>query len=515
MMNNNTPNTEVRQSKRIVKNSALLFIRMFVIMLINLYAVRVLLKSLGEEDYGVFFSVAGVVTTLTCLSSVLAVSTQRFYSFIQGLGKREMLKSVFSTSLNINILFSALILIVFETAGLYFLNHQLVIPENRLFAANILYHFSVLTFIFTIIQIPYTAAFIANEDMGKYALISAIECVFKFIAALSIAYVSFDGLAYYGICLFIVAITIFASYAIIARKNYEECHYVKVKDKNLYKKLLSFSGWTFFGSVASVGMFQGNTILLNLFFGPLINTAYGIALQINNAFNSFCNSIVIAIRPAMIRSYAEQNYDYLNQLFYISSKAILYFMLLIAIPLFTYMPTVLELWLGDINDNMLLFSRLIIIYIVLITLHHPITIILQAAGYVKQYHLASESVTLLSFPLSYILFKLGLPAWTTFASMIGVSAIAHIVRIICLNRYYKMVSIKKYAFSFLLPGILISLGLGKLSFIVKTWFDDNIIGIIGGALITISILLILIFIIVLDKKERAVMLNLITSKIKK
>lgn len=488
---------------------------MLLVMLINLYAVRVLLSRLGEIDYGIFFSVAGVVTTLTCLTTVLAVSTQRFYSYIQGTGHTDQLRSVFSASININLFFSALILVVFEAAGLYFLNAYLDIPADRLPAANLLYHFSVFTFVLTLLQIPYTAAFIANEEMGKYAAISTAECLLKFLVALSIGYISIDRLAYYGMGLLAVAVLVFLSYAYYARKHYAECHYTLVKEKKLYIQLFSFSGWTLFGSLASVGVFQGNTILLNLFFGPIVNTAFGIALQINNAFNTFCNSIVLAIRPAMTRSYAEHDYEYLNRLFFISSKAILYLMLLIAIPLFAYMPFVLDLWLDKVTPNMILFSRLIIVYIVLMTLHHPITIILYAAGKVKQYHLLTETFTLMSFPITWVLFRMGLPSWAAFVSMIGLCMVAHLVRIFCLKRYYGMISIRQYLTSVLMPAMFIAIAMGLFSLLLRVCLPDTLASNLAGMGVTSLLCLVPIWRFALDKSDKSVLFSLIKSKLKR
>jgi O-antigen/teichoic acid export membrane protein len=394
--------TKFNKSKRIASNTAVLFIRMLIITIISLYTVRVVLNGLGAEDYGIFNTVAGVVTTSSFLSSVLAISVQRFYSFSMGKNNDKDLNEIFSSSINIIILLSLGIIIVFETFGLWFVKTQLTIPYGRMEATLWIYQFSLFSFIFTILEIPFTAAIFAHEDMSIYAVISTVDCFLRLTVAFLIGKFMADNLIIYGSGLLIVSFIIFQFYAIYGLIKYEECHYKKTHNTLLYKKLLSFSGWTLFGSAASTGMQQGNIILLNIFFGPIINAAFGIALQINNAFNALSNSIILPLRPAMIKAYAEKNNDYLNQLFSVGNKFILYFLLAIGIPIFSEIVTILTWWLGNINSDIIIFSRLIIIYIIFLGIHSPITTIMQATGHVKEYHLPVESITLMCIPLTWL-----------------------------------------------------------------------------------------------------------------
>ena len=444
---------ELRKGMRVAKNTVVLFLRMFVLMLVNLYAVRVLIRSLGVSDYGVFQAVAGVVTTLTCLNSVLSASTQRFYNYAIGKGTIQDVGRIFSISVNINVVFSVVILLLFETVGIWFLNTQMMIPETRMLAANHLFQFSIFSFLCTILQIPFMAALMAHEDMGWYALISTVECLARLLVAMTIGLTTIDHLAYYGGGLMVVSVVIMMMYVVISKRRYKELLYVRVKDFSLYKKLLSFSGWTLFGSLASVGMFQGNNILLNIFFGAITNAAYGIAFQINNAFNSLCNSIVLAFRPLMVQTVARGDHAYIKRLFMVSSKFIFYIMLLVIIPIYYGMPYILDLWLDkEVTPEMVLFSRLIMIYILIMSLHHPITIVMQAKGKVKVYHLVAESIMLLCLPLSYLLFRCGWPAWVSYLSMIIVTSIAHIARLFVIKHECSWFSFSWYFFN-LLSGI--------------------------------------------------------------
>ena len=274
-------NTKITKSTRVAKNTILLYIRMMVVMLINLYTVRLVLNALGVEDYGVYNVIAGVIIMLQSVSSVLSTATQRFYSYSIGENRPEYLKNIFSASINIYVLFSFLVIVLGETIGLWFVNTQLVIPTERMIAANYVYQFSIFSFVCTIIQVPYSAVTIAHEDMGIFAVISTLEAVLKLMFAWLLFIIPFDKLIFYGAFLFLIPVLSLILYMVIGHGKYAECHYQKKIERSLYKKMLSFSGWTLFSSLAGTGINQVNTILVNIFFGPVVNAARAIALQIN------------------------------------------------------------------------------------------------------------------------------------------------------------------------------------------------------------------------------------------
>ena len=500
-----------QRSTRIIKNTVFLFIRMFVLMLINLYAVRLLLQGLGKEDYGIYNAVAGVVTTLTCLSTVFSVATQRFFSVAFGKKDKPLLNKIFSTSLNINLMFSGVIILLFETVGLWFLTTHLGIPAERMTAANWIYQFALFSFINSILIIPFMSAVIAHEHMGYFTVISTIECLLKLVVVLMMDNATSDKLIFYGAGLWIVSLVVLTAYFILAKSEYPECHYQRVHDKRLYKELLSFSGWTLFGSVAGMFMIQGNTIMIQVFFGPIIVAAFAIALQINTAFTSLCSSVVMAIRPAMIQSYAEKNYGYLNQLFVVSNKFLFYILVLIAVPLIGEMNSVLNVWLEEPDTNMVMFSRFIIIYIIVLSMHNPITIIIQASGYVKQYHLIVETVTLLCLPLTWVLFSLGLPPYSVFLSMIGVCVIAHFARIYCLSRYYEQFSISDYLLRFAIPSCGILILTAALTWLIHANICDDYeaLRVVTVCIVSPCILGVLVYFIGLTRGEK----NIVRQKV--
>ncbi|MDD3489072.1 MAG: oligosaccharide flippase family protein [Paludibacter sp.] len=502
-------------SKRIAKNTTLLYIRMLVVMIINLYAVRLVLKALGVEDYGIYNVIAGVITMLYSVSSVLASATQRFYSYSIGENAFDRLKGIFSTSLHIYVVLSFVIILIGETVGLWFVNTQLVIPPDRIIAANWIYQFSIFSFIVTIMQVPYSAAIIAHEDMGVFSLISTSETILKLLSIFLIFIIPIDRLIIYGATLFIISIIVLIAYISISYKRYPECRYQKPTEKKLFIELLTFSGWSFFGSIAGVGMSQVNTIFVNLFFGPIVNTARAISFQFNSAITSFVGSFILAVRTPMIKSYADESYLYLNKIFSISNKFIYYFLLMICIPLVLEMNTVLNLWL-TINDNQtVLFSRLMVIYTLIMALNNPIAIVIHATGHVKEYHLTVETIMLLCVPATYILFKLGYPAYSTYTVMIIAASVAHVVRLVCLKRYYKPFSYFEYLKSFIIPAFFITVATIFIAIFVHKNIIDSFIRISSVATVSIVCITVMAYLFGLSKTEKDVVNHIFANMMKK
>lgn len=498
-------------NRRIAKNTVLLYLRLMVVMIINLYTVRIVLNALGVEDYGIYNVVAGVITMLSCVSSVIATATQRYYSIAIGENKHSDLRNIFSTSINIYGLLSVIIIVIGETVGLWFVNSQLVIPENRILAANWIYQFSIFSFVATIMQIPYSAAVIAREKMGVYSIITTAECLLKLLSAFLLLVMPIDRLIAYGITLFAIHMLTLISYIFIGSSRYEECHYKKQTDKSLYKNMAIFSGWSLFGSIAGVGMHQVNTILVNIFFGPIANAARAIALQINTAITAFCSSFILAVKPPMIKSYAEHSYKYLNSLFNISNKFIYYCLLVICIPIIFEMDTVLVLWLKNTTEQTVVFARLIVVYTLIMSLSNPITTIIQATGHMKGYHLPVEIFTILCVPATYILFKLGYPAYYTFIAMIVSALLAHIARLICLKRYYPPFDIKHYICSFIIPASLITFIVCILCKIVHIYIDRELLRICTVVFTSFITICSLAWLIGINKSEKETILKLLSQ----
>lgn len=507
---NDIPNS----SKRIATNTLVLFARMLVLTFVNLYTVRLILAGLGTEDYGIFNAIAGVVTASTCISSVLALSTQRFYSYAIGKREPKRLQEIFSVSLNICLLMSVCFILLFEILGPWLVSTLLTIPHCRMEAALQLLQFSLFSFIFTLIQIPFIGAIFAHENMGYYALVSTFDCIAKLFIAYGLGRTGNDNLVYYGGALMIESLVVMSLYIIIVRRKYAECRYTIVKQKVLYKELFSFSGWSFYGALAGVGMTQGSSIILNVFFGPIINAAFGIANQIYNAVITLTNCIVIAFRPAMIRSYSSQEVGYLEQLFYANSKAILYLLAMVIIPFIFEAETLLTLWLGNTTPTMVLYARLYAVYTLFLALHNPITTIIQATGNIRKYSMYVESITILCLPINWCLFLMGFPSYFLFFTMIGLCILTHIIRLFMLRSCVQSFTLKTYLVRLAFPGIII-LGMTVLLVYGIEFLDINkLTRLILSFLISVVSTSILLYVFGVSEKERNLISEFVYRRIK-
>lgn len=448
---------------------------MMIVMAINLYTVRLVLKALGVEDYGIYNVVAGIVTMLQSVSNVMATATQRYYSYSMGENRREKLNAIFSTSMSVYVFLAVVVFLSGETLGLWFVNTQLVIPETRICAANWVFQFSLFSFIITMLASPYSSAIIAHEDMNVFAFISIVECVLRLIVAILLPLFVYDRLTVYGVSFVVIAMIVLVYYLYICKRRYRECVYKKPSDFKLFRELLSFFGWSLFSSFASVGMNQVCNIFSNIFYGPLVNASRAIAFQINGAMSSFTGGFLMAIRPPMIKAYAEKCYPFLNKMFYLSNKLIYYCLFMVVLPLFLEMDKILLLWL-DANDmQTTLFSRLVLIYVLIMALNNPISIIIQATGYIKKYNIFVESFTLLCMPVTYILFSLGLPASSAFVVMIIAAIFSHITRLICLKKYYPIYDHTTYIKSFVIPALLITTIVSALAYGMHIYIENEMI----------------------------------------
>lgn len=501
--------------KNIAGNSILLFGRVLVLAIINLYAVRLLIKSLGQDDYGLYNALAGVVTLSVILVTLFALPVQRFFSYAIGKGDNKTVREFFSASINIIVCLCIILLILFETIGILFVENKMTIPTERLDVAIIAFQISAATFLFSLLQVPFLALVLANEDMGKYALVSCIDSLMKLICAYLITYSSIDRLLFYVVGLFVIAGLTFSLYVTICVTQYEDCRYCRIKNKSIYKKMIGFVGWTSLGSLSGVGLIQGSIILLNLFFGPLANAAFGVANNVYNAFMSLGNSVIVAFRPATIKSYAANDKESLNKLFAIGNKFLIYLLMAVAIPIIIEMKQILSWWLGIADEQNVLFCRLFIMYGIVIQMGAPITNIVQASGRVKTYYLATELMILCHLPLAWLFFKAGMPSLFIFVSMIGVCSVSHFIRVALLKNYYDDFSARKYYVSFLMPAIIVGVISIYLAHIIHGLISTPIIRIITTSGLSPIITIFLAIVIATNKKERELIVLFVNRFLKR
>ena len=500
---------------KIAKNTAFLYLRMLIVMLINIFSVRYVLKGLGVVDYGVFNVVAGLVTMFASLSSIISSATLRFHSYAIGEGDEEKVSDVFTASLNIYALLAIVILILGEAMGIWFINVKADIPVERMFAANWVFQFTMMTFVVNLLTAPFSSLIFAYERMQVFSVISVTECVLKFLLAYSLLFINGDHLILYGVGLLVIQGFSFLAYFFTSRKGGGNYHYKKEIEKGLYKQMLSFSGWTLFSSSASIGISQLVTMVTNVFFGPVVNAARAIAFQVSAAMNSFTGNIIMAVKPPMIKTYAEKNYQVVNKYFKFSNKVVYYSLLLILLPVYFEIETVLYYWLDVSDIQTTLFCRLILIYVLILALNNPISIIVQATGNIRAYSTYVEIPTLLCFPVTWVLFALGYPAETAFYVMIVAIIISHVIRLVCLKKVYPAFSYREYALGFLLPSLVITVIVCLVLVVVHYYMSPGIYRLLAVLFVGALTLIIMCWFIGFTRYEKDVLLNLIKLRVKR
>ncbi|MCK9563343.1 MAG: MATE family efflux transporter [Bacteroidales bacterium] len=420
-------------NKRIAKNTMFLYFRMLLVMGVSLFTVRIVLKVLGVEDYGIYNVVAGVVSMFGFLSGTMASASQRFFAF--EIGKKDFvkLKQTFSMTVTIYAMLAILIIILAETVGLWFLNNKMTIPPDRMEAARWVYHFAIASFIVTIMAIPYNAAIIAKENMKVFAYISIIEVSLKLGIVYMLTLFDADKLKLYAVLMFIAQVIIRFSYSLYCRRAYTEFRYSFYWDRGLFKTLVGFSGWNMFGAVASVLNIHGINILLNVFFNPIVNAARGIAYQINMAVNQFVQNFMMAVKPQITKYYAEDNIAEMQNLVFRSSKFSFFLLSLLTMPIIVETNFVLSLWLVEVPEYAVIFTRLILIVALIDSLSYPLMTAAQATGNIKKYQSVVGSVLMLNVPISYVFLKFGFSPEITLYIAIFVSVTCLLLRLILLR----------------------------------------------------------------------------------
>ena len=443
-------------TSRIAKNTLLLYFRQILIMLVSLYTVRVVLKVLGEEDYGIYNVVAGVVTMFGFLSGAMATASQRYFAFDLGKEDYEHLETTFSVTFQIYILLAAIIVVLAETIGLWFVMNKLVIPPERMTAAIWIYQAAVFSFLLTLIATPYIASIIAHENMNIYAYVSIVEAVLKLAIVFLLQVLDYDKLILYALLLTSVSFVNTGLYIIYCKKNYNECKLRYVKDKALFKELVSYSGWNLFGASIWVIKNQIINILLNLYFGVVVNAARAIASQVHNAVTSFSHNFNTALRPPIVKTYAAGDKEETMKLVFRGCKFTYFLMYVFALPLILEMNTVLNLWLENPPNFAVVFTSLALVDAVIDSISYPLMALAQATGKIKFYQSVVGGILMLNFPVAWIALEYGAPAYSVMIVAIIITFVAAIVRLFIIKRLAQF-SIKQFLTKSALPCVLVSI----------------------------------------------------------
>ncbi len=508
------PNTG--NNKRIAKNTFILYIRMFFTMGVSLYTSRIVLNTLGIEDYGVYSVVGGIVTLFSFFNSAMTSATQRFLAFDIGKNDLDQLKKTFNATLNIHIAISVLVLVLAETIGLWFVNNKLNLPLNRMDAVNWVYQFSVFTFLLGIIQVPYDALIVAREKMGIYAYMSFVEVILKLIIVYLLVVFAVDKLILYAGLLFLVSFIVRIGHKWYCKRYYEESKYQFYFDKAFYKVLLSYSGWNLFGNIAGVARVQGANILLNLFFGTVLNAAYGISMQVQGTIQSFVTNFQMAVNPQIIKSYAAENKEQCLNLIFQSAKFSYFLMFLIAFPIICNIDYILELWLKTPPEYTSVFVILCLINLLIDCISGPLMIGAQATGNIKWYQIIVGTLIFLNLPIVYLMLKIYKSPEMVYYTSIIISCFAFLFRL-----YFLQKCLNLSIFQFL-KQVIFRIGLVTIVSITVflflnsfLFFEDEFILFIIKSLTLFIIVITTIFFLGMNNDERKFLNQLFSEKILK
>jgi len=395
-------------NKRLAKNTLMLYLRTIVTMAISLYTSRLILSSLGIEDFGIYNVVGGIVAILAFLNTSMANATQRFLNLELGAGKQERVDLVFSTAQRIHIIIAIIILVLAETIGVWFLNTYMNIKSDRLYSANWVLQFSLLSFIITIISVPYNAVIIAHEKMSVYAYISIIEVILKLVIAYVIGIVGGDRLITYALLMALASCIVRFLYGHYCSSRFHECKHFSIKyEKDTFKQMLSFSGWTIFGAIGSVSHTQGIAIVMNIFFGVAVNAAQGVAAQITNVVNQFVMNFMTALNPQIVKTYGAGLLQEMQVLLQRGSRLGICLVSLFSLPIIIETPMILNVWLTEVPAYTVIFVRIILLTSICNAFASPLAVAMGATGKIKLYQIVLTTMGWMHLPLAWICFKFG------------------------------------------------------------------------------------------------------------
>ena len=420
-------------NKRIAKNTLLLYFRMLFMMAVSLFTSRVILNTLGVEDYGINNVVGGIVAMFGFINSSMTSATQRYITFALGKGEKERLKTVFSTSLQIHSLIALLIVLLGETIGMWFLYNKMQIPSDRMEAAFWVLQCSIVSTVVMIISVPYNAAIIAHEKMSAFAYISVLEVVLKLLIVYILVVFSVDKLILYAFLFLGIQIFMRFCYSIYCNRHFKETKYRHVWDKALFKEMTGFAAWSLFGNLSAVLFTQGLNMLLNVFFGPAVNAARGVAVQVQHAIQQFVGNFQMALNPQITKNYAKGEMQEMYNLMYRSARFSFYLLFFLSLPILFETDFILTVWLKTVPDNTITFLRIIICISLIYTCSNPMVVANQATGKVKKYQAVCGSTLILILPISWIFLKLGFPAYSVFIVHFIMEGICQVARMLMLR----------------------------------------------------------------------------------
>ena len=500
-------------NKRIAKNTLFLYFRMMFIMLITLYTSRVVLDKLGIVDYGINNVVGGLAGMFTFFSSSLANASQRFLNI--ELGKKNIIgaKRVFNQHLVIYLCFIGGVLLLAETIGLWFVLNKLVIPQNRLVASLWVYQLTIISLCVTLLGIIFNSVIIAHEDMKVYSYVGIYEGVAKLAIAFIISFAPFDRLICYAILLLCITLSTQFFYAYHCFKKYQECRLELHWEKKAFKETLPLVSWNLIGTAVYAINHQGTNLLLNMYFGPVVNAARAVSLQINHAISNFGTSFYTSVRPQITKSYAAGDYEYMNKLFFYSSKYSVFLLWMLCLPVMLNIDQILSIWLVDVPEYTSVFTIWILAYSMVDILNNPIWSIALSIGKLKKYIMIGSGVFLSAFPISFVCLEMGASPTSVFI-VLFVVRVVYLFVVVKIIRSYITFSIKEYFNQVISRSLGVVSVSGAISYTVSSFIPQTFAGLILNVVLCLFIIILVTWILGLNSSERKQVFSLVKNKIK-
>lgn len=502
------------KSKRIAQNTLLLYFRMLVTMGVGLFTSRVILNTLGVSDFGIYNVVGGFVGMFSMISGSLSSAIGRFITFELGKGNIEKLKVIFSTSVNIQIIFITIGILVAEVFGVWFLNTKMVIPTERLYAANWVFQFSIICLAIDMLSIPYNACIIAHEKMSAFAYISIYEVITKLLIAWLIVISPIDKLIFYSLLMCLVSLSIRIIYGYYCNKNFSECKYQFTLNKLLLKEMFSFAGWNFIGQSSAILREQGGNLIINLFCGPTVNAARGIASQVNSAVSRFYSNFMMAVGPQITKSYAAKDYEYMTKLAHQSARLSFFLLFFLSLPIIVNIHYILHLWLHIVPEHTSNFVILVMIFTMCESLSNPLITIMLATGRIRNYQIVVGGLQMLNLPTSYILLKLGCVPEAVLIVAIFLSLTCLMARLIMLKRMINL-SPSTYSIKVLLPVFKVFISASIIPIFISQKLDENFQTFLLNCIIACTCSIIAIYFIGCNINERKILKSKFQSLIQR
>lgn len=498
-------------SKRVIKNTGFLYIRMFVLLIINLFTSRVILQNLGFSDYGIYNVIGGLTSMFAFFQVSLSNATQRFFCVELGKNNKEGARNVFSQFIFIYLIFTILVVIALETAGYWFVSHKLNVPPDRVSASVTVFHITVISLCCTLMGTTFNSVIIAHEDMSFYSYMGIFEGVMKLVVAYMISFSDSDRLIVYAVLLLLTVTITQSSYVVWCLKKYDECRLRRYFNKNALVEISKFFSWNFVANIVSVTKEQIVNILLNVFFGPVVNAARGISYQVNSAIMQFCNNITVSVHPQLVKSYATGNYHYMHKLFFYWSKYAVLVFWTISLPVMLNMDFLLHIWLKQVPDYTSVFSIWVLVDSLLFNLAQPTWNTSLATGQLRRMVLYGYSILLLIFPISYIFLHLGYSPVVVFIITVSIRVLQVVLQVKQANNLISF-GLINYAKNVIVPTVVTIAVTSVLPIVIYLQTEESIWTFILRSVVSLLSCGIGIYLIAMRTEEKQLVKSIIKSR---